>query len=99
VTSRVRLRVHPGGRRERIEGFRADGALAIEVTAAAEGGKANVAVVKLVSRVLGVPRAAISIAGGSASRSKWIEVDGLTLADIRARIAAAIGSSEASLGE
>ncbi len=97
--SRIRVRVHPGGRRERIQGFRADGALAIEVTAPADEGRANDAVVRLMSRALGVARAAVTVVSGGATRNKWIEVDGMTTADIQARIAAAVEPAERSRGE
>jgi len=99
VTARIRVRVHPGARRSRIAGWRADGALAVDVTAAPEGGRANEAVVRLLSEALGVGRAAVRVAGGGASRSKWIEVDGVAEADIARRIAQAISTEGSERGE
>ena len=99
MTARIRVRVHPGARRSRIAGWRADGALAVDVTAAPEGGKANEAVVRLLSETLGVERRAVRVAGGSASRSKWIEVDGVADADIARRIAQAIPGEGNERGE
>ena len=99
MTTRIRVRVHPGARRSRIAGWRADGALAVDVTAAPEGGKANEAVVKLLSEALGVARAAVRVAGGGASRSKWVEVDGVAVADIERRIAQAIPAEGGERGE
>jgi uncharacterized protein (TIGR00251 family) len=99
VTARIRVRVHPGARRARIAGWRADGALAVDVTAAPEGGKANEAVVRLLSEALGVGRAAVRVASGGASRNKWIEVDGVAEADIARRIAQAIPVEGSERGE
>jgi uncharacterized protein YggU (UPF0235/DUF167 family) len=49
--------------------------LAVRVTAAAEGGKANDAVVKLLAKQLKVPKSAIRIIRGQASRHKVLEVE------------------------
>ena len=99
MTARIRVRVHPGARRSRIAGWRPDGALAVDVTAAPEGGRANEAVVKLLSEALGVGRSAVRVAGGGASRSKWIEVDGVAERDIEARIANAVSGQGSKRGE
>jgi uncharacterized protein YggU (UPF0235/DUF167 family) len=49
--------------------------LAVRVTAAAEGGKANEAVVRLLSRQLGIPKSAIRIVRGQTSRHKLLALD------------------------
>lgn len=86
MTQRLRVRVHPGARRERVARRLADGAWRIEVHAAPEGGRANEALVKLLSEVLGVKRGGIRVMMGQSSRSKTIEIDGLTVADVEARL-------------
>ena len=49
--------------------------LVVKVTAPAEGGKANVAVIKLLSEELNLPKKAIHIKTGSTSRHKLISLD------------------------
>ena len=93
------MRVHPGARRERITGWRPDGALALEVTAPPDGGRANEAVERLLSAALGVPRGAVRVTGGHGSRSKWIEVAGLSADEIEARLATAGPRKEHERGE
>jgi hypothetical protein len=59
------------------------------VSAPAEGGRANDAVVDLLSATLAVPRAAVRLTAGAASRDKLVVLDGLTGADVDSRLAAA----------
>jgi hypothetical protein len=59
------------------------------VSAPAEGGRANDAVVDLLSATLAVPRAAVRLTAGAASRDKLVVLDGLTGADVESRLAAA----------
>jgi len=49
----------------------------IAVTAPPVDGEANAAVIELVARALGVPRAAVTIAAGAASRRKTVKVRGV----------------------
>jgi len=86
VTTRLRVRVHPGARRERVGRRMADGAWRLEVHAAPEGGRANEAVVELLAAALGVARGNVRVTSGRASRSKLIEIDGLAEADVEARL-------------
>ena len=86
MTLRLRLRVHPGARDTRVVGQAADGAWRLEVRARPTAGRANEAVVRLVAEVLGLSRSAVRVAAGSASRSKWIEIDGLAAADVESRL-------------
>jgi len=86
MTGRLRVRVHPGARRERIARRLADGAWRIEVHAAPEGGRANEAVVKLLADVLGVRRGGIRVTSGQSSRNKTIEIDDLAESEVEARL-------------
>ena len=63
-------------------------AVRVRVTAAPEDGRANRAVIELLSHRLGIPRSALSVAGGAASRRKWIEVEGLEEAEVWRRLEA-----------
>jgi uncharacterized protein (TIGR00251 family) len=65
-----------------------DRAVRVRVTAAPEDGRANRAVIELLSERLGIPRSALSVAGGATSRRKWIEVEGLEEAEVWRRLEA-----------
>lgn len=77
---RVAVRVAPRAAANRIGGVvsGADGAAALKVsvTAVPEGGKANAALIKLLSKAWRVPKGAISIAAGAAARRKVVHVAG-----------------------
>jgi len=91
VTARIRVRVHPGARRERIVKRVDDGSWRIEVHAPPEDGRANDAVVRLLADVLGVKRSDVRVVTGHGARGKVIEVEGLESADIEARLGSAAG--------
>jgi len=61
-------------------------AIRIEVTARAAEEKANQALVRFLSRELGVPRSAISIAAGRHARDKLVKIEGLDPAAVSARL-------------
>jgi uncharacterized protein len=77
---RIRIHARPGGRRDEIEGLRAgaDGTLALRVTvrAAAEDGKANAAIVKLLAGEWELPQASISLLTGAKDRRKSFHLAG-----------------------
>jgi len=82
----VHLRVTPGSSRDQVVEFR-DGVLRVKVVAPPEAGKANAAVIALLSRHLGVPRRQLRIVRGAASRDKVVEVEGLGQEDLLSRLA------------
>lgn len=53
-------------------------ALKVAVTAAPEGGKANQAVIRLLSRTWRVPKTSLSVVSGGAARRKLLHVSGET---------------------
>ena len=83
---RLRLRVTPRSRGDEIVGLTEEGVVRIRVTAPAQEGEANQAVLRLLSRALGVPRASVRLKGGAASRDKWVEVDGMDAAEAKRRL-------------
>lgn len=89
----LRVRVHPGAQLERLRGWHG-GALRVDVTAAPERGRANDAVVRLLATALGVTRTDVNVRQGHTSRDKRIDVAGLELDELRARIDRALGESE-----
>lgn len=81
----IRLHVQPGASRAGLNGRHGD-ALKVKVTAPAEGGRANEAVLVLLADLLDVPRSAVSLVSGPASRSKRVAVRGIDGAGIRDRL-------------
>jgi uncharacterized protein (TIGR00251 family) len=76
----IALRVTPRGGRDEIDGIEtlADGrpVVKVRVRAIAEGGEANRAVMELLAKALGVPKAKVRLLSGVTSRLKQIAVDG-----------------------
>lgn len=74
------VRLTPRAAIDRIEGFEtgADGQsyLSARVRAVPERGRANAALIALLSDALTIPKSAISVTGGTASRIKRIEIAG-----------------------
>ena len=80
---RLSVRVAPGSVREEIAGLMADGALKVRVNAPAVENRANEALISLLSRELKVPKSAIRIRRGGASRRKVVDIDGLVNVNFR----------------
>lgn len=73
---RFAVRVQPRSSRAGVDGLHGD-ALRVRVRAAPVDGAANDAVVEVLAEALGVPRRAVAIVSGAASRSKVVEVAGV----------------------
>ena len=77
---RVAIRVTPRAKFDRLLGIAAtaDGGrmLKAAVTAPAQDGRANEALLQLLARAWGLPRRSLSIVAGAASRSKAVRVAG-----------------------
>jgi hypothetical protein len=82
------VRVKPRAARDEIAGER-EGALLVRLTAPPVEGEANAALVRLLSRALGLPPSSIVIAQGAKGRDKVLVCAGLGAADLRARLSAA----------
>ena len=76
----IALRVTPRGGRDDVEGIEqlSDGrsVLKVRVRAIADGGEANRAILALLAKSLGVPKASVSLTSGATSRLKQIAVEG-----------------------
>ncbi len=79
---RIKLHVTPGAREEAISGWRAE-SLHLKVRERPQKGRANEAVIRMLARCLGVPRASIGIVHGAGSRDKLVEVDGFSDEELR----------------
>lgn len=82
---RFPVRVQPRASRDEIVGVQED-TLRVRLTAPPVEGQANAALIQLLARWLGVRKAAVSIVGGATGRSKWVQVDGLSEAELRDKL-------------
>jgi uncharacterized protein len=77
---RVALKVTPRAARSAVDGIaldaRGQARLAVRVTAAPDGGKANAAVIKLLAKRWGLPARDLRLISGAAARSKTLQVEG-----------------------
>ena len=83
TSTAMRLAIHvtPRSARDGIAGWRG-GELSVRVTPAPDDGKANAAVCAVLADAVGVPKSAVRIIRGHASRHKQVEVDGAEYADV-----------------
>ena len=88
ATSRLKLRVSPGARRPGLAGRHGD-AWKVRVAEPPEDGRANEAVLRLLAKMLDVPRASVALVSGHASRDKIVVLDGLEQAHTERLLASA----------
>jgi uncharacterized protein (TIGR00251 family) len=81
----ISLRVTPSASRDAVMGWQED-VLRLRVSAPAQRGKANEAVLRLLAAALGIERRRLRIVRGQPSRQKVVFVEGLDQAEIRARL-------------
>ena len=81
----IHVRVLPRASRNRILAGE-DGALRIKLTAPAVENKANVALIRLLARHLGIARGRVEIISGGRSRRKSVRIQGLAEEDVRKRL-------------
>jgi uncharacterized protein YggU (UPF0235/DUF167 family) len=84
-STRLRIRVVPGARREGIVGRLGD-AWKLRVAAPPERGAANAAATRLLARSLALPDGAVTIVSGQHSRDKIVDVAGITPAELEDRL-------------
>jgi uncharacterized protein (TIGR00251 family) len=87
-STRVRLRVSPGARRNELVGRHGEG-WKVRVAAPPEGGRANDAVLDLLARELSLPRGSLSIVSGQTAREKVVRMEGIDRAETERRLEAA----------
>ena len=81
----IECRIQPRSGRTAIKGAR-DGILQISLNAPPIEGRANRALIELISKRLGVRKSSISIAGGEHSRNKVLFIEGLTRDEAAAKL-------------
>ena len=83
--AKLRVHVQPGAKRDQVLGFR-DGVLHIKLAAPPVEGRANKALIVMLSGLLGTPKQSISIVAGLTARDKLVEVEGLAPEEVVARL-------------
>jgi hypothetical protein len=90
--ARITLRVAPGSATSAVVGRYGDG-WKLRIAAAPERGKANDVLVRFLADVLAIPSHRVAVVAGHSSRTKVIEVDGLSLEAVNDALARATRSS------
>jgi len=87
----VRFEVHckPRAKKSRVVGVRGD-ALEVAIAAPPVDGAANEELTRFVGKVLGIPRRDIQLVRGESSREKLLAITGLSIAEVEARLHAAV---------
>jgi hypothetical protein len=75
--ARFTVKVHPRARRSAVAGRLGD-AWKLDLTAPPVAGKANEECVRYLAELVGVPRARVRIVTGLTSRTKVVEIEGVT---------------------
>lgn len=84
---RLSVRVQPRASRDAIAGVH-EGALKVALTAPPVEGEANAALVQLLAKVLGVAKRDVRLVAGEKSRRKTLEIIGVDVAQVRAKLGA-----------
>jgi uncharacterized protein len=82
----VTVKVVPGASRNRVVGPYGD-AIKVQVAAAPERGKANDAVIQLLSQTLGIKPSQIELISGQTQPRKTFRITGLEQAQVNAKLA------------
>lgn len=88
VQSRVQLRVVPRAKRSVVVGRHGAG-WKVRIAAPPEHGRANAAVVALLSATTGVPASGIEIVAGTTARDKTVVLSGIDTGEVERRLEAA----------
>jgi uncharacterized protein (TIGR00251 family) len=80
------IKAIPNAPRSAVVGWLGD-ALKVKVHAPPAGGRANDALCAFLADTLGLPRRAVTVLRGDTSRQKLVRIAGLTLAEVKARLA------------
>ena len=85
----ITVKVTPKAKRTAVAGVMDDGTVKIQVTAPAEEGKANAALVEFLAKTLGVKTSQVEIVAGLSSERKLVSLVGVSPADVDAKLAPA----------
>ena len=85
----IRIKAKPNARHNQINGV-IDGMLKVSVTTAPEKGKANKAIIKLLSKTLRIPSSRFEIVAGATSSMKKVMAIGMSPAEVREKLVGSI---------
>jgi uncharacterized protein (TIGR00251 family) len=83
VSITISVLVTPRATRPKF-GPRYDGRIKIAISAPPVDGEANVAVIELLAKLLGISRSSITVISGKTSRRKTLKIEGVTYDQIEA---------------
>jgi len=89
VTCKLAIKAIPNAPSNAVVGWLGE-ALKVKVHAPALEGRANDELCEFIADSLGLPRRAVTVALGDKSRQKLLQIDGLTLADVRQRLGSSV---------
>ena len=81
----LRVKAQPGAKRSEIRGEQS-GALKVTLTQVAEKGKANQALLRLVSKALGLRKSQLELISGATSQQKRYLIRGVSFDELRERL-------------
>lgn len=84
--ARIAIKVHPRAKRTAITG-RLGQAYKLDLKTPPVDGKANEECIRFFAETLGVKRNAVRIVQGAAGRMKVVEIEGVEMSEIEARLA------------
>lgn len=79
------VKVIPGAARSAVVGWEGE-RLRVRIAAPPERGKANEALIRLLSSLTGLPKSAFTLIAGETSRIKQLRIDGVTDEELRSRL-------------
>jgi len=85
-TCKLAVKAVPNAPRSELVGWLGE-ALKVKVRAPALEGRANDELCRFLAERLGLPRRAVAVAVGETSRQKLVQIDGLTLDEVKIRLA------------
>jgi len=85
--ARITIRVHPRARRTAVTGRHGDG-WKLDLAAPPVDGKANDACVRFLAGLLGVPQARVRVVLGLTSRTKVVEIEGVSQESVENKLRA-----------
>ncbi len=82
---KLHIKVHPNAKRDEIVGIE-DGILKIKISAQPVKGKANKALIELLSNLWGIRKSDITIEKGGTGKRKTILIEGATKSQVQNRL-------------
>ena len=80
------MKLQPRSSRNAVDGCDERGVYKVRVAASPVGGEANTALVKLLTKLLAIRQSAIRLVSGAKSRTKILEIEGISNEEVRSRL-------------